>query len=463
MEVNLIFGPPGTGKTTRLLKVLEDELQKVGDVNKIAYVTFTKEGAEQGAKRSQEIHGQSRNSVQYFRTLHSLAFRELGLSRNDVIDKRDYKLFSEKLGMHFTGYYTEDLKHTDDKYLFFDILHRNNPKTAQLYLYDMDSHKLQYVRTNYKKFKEYYKILDYTDMIERFNVANKAIPVEVAIVDEAQDLTTLQWRMVWTAFRNCKRIYIAGDDDQAIYEWSGADVKYFLDLDGNVEILNKSYRLPSMVLNFSKNITRLIDKRVAKEYESTGRVGGVYHIRSLEELDFKTDKTWMILSRNRYFLKQLSEELQDKGLIYELNGELSISKKEVDLINTYEKCRKSGSSTEYELFKLQKHLKNGWTFNEPWFYSFDWEVDRINYIRNVIASKQSIDKCNIKIGTIHSVKGGEADNVVLLLSVTKQVYSNIVNNPDSEHRVFYVGATRAKENLYLLHNDYAYQYKIYEE
>ena len=47
------------------------------------------------------------------------------------------------------------------------------------------------------------------------------------MVDEAQDLTPLQWDMVVKIAKGVDRVYIAGDDDQAIYEWNGADVKHF--------------------------------------------------------------------------------------------------------------------------------------------------------------------------------------------------------------------------------------------
>ena len=41
-----------------------------------------------------------------------------------------------------------------------------------------------------------------------------------------------------------KRIYIAGDDDQAIFNWAGARSEYLLNREGNRIILDKSYRLP---------------------------------------------------------------------------------------------------------------------------------------------------------------------------------------------------------------------------
>ena len=54
-----------------------------------------------------------------------------------------------------------------------------------------------------------------------------------------------------------------------------------------------------------------------------------------------------------------------------------------------------------------------------------------------------------------SVKGGEEDNVVLLTDLTQNTLKSYRKNPDDETRLFYVGATRAKENLHIIRpNDY---------
>ena len=61
-------------------------------------------------------------------------------------------------------------------------------------------------------------------MVQRYITNGLVIPFKVLMVDEAQDLTPLQWDMVVKIAKHVDRVYIAGDDDQAIYEWNGADV-----------------------------------------------------------------------------------------------------------------------------------------------------------------------------------------------------------------------------------------------
>ena len=459
MEIEVIYGPPGTGKTTELLNILAKEIEDV-PLNKIAYVSYTKEGAEQGKNRAAKQLNTRIDDLPYFRTLHSMAFRELKLKRGDVIGKDDYRLFSETVGMKFTGYYTEDFYNNDDRYLFYDILYRNSPTTAERYLEGLDPDILRFVRQNYKRYKKHYNIFDYTDMIEQFNIQDKSVPVDVAFVDEAQDLTTLQWAMIWKAFRNCKRIYIAGDDDQAIYEWSGADVAYFLRIAGdNFRVLNHSYRLPSAILEYAKKISSHISKRVSKEYEGTKEEGNVYRITSIEELPIDNKESWMILSRNRCFLRNIMEMLQSNGYVYTYKRKPSIDPVRMKAINAYEKVRKS-PYVENKYLRMYLRFLKVVSYKEPWYNNFNWDVDEITYYRTVIGHHRHTEDITIYIDTIHSVKGAEADNVVILPDITKQVYENLEQNPDSEHRVFYVGVTRARHNLYIVDSGSRYEYPL---
>ena len=54
----------------------------------------------------------------------------------------------------------------------------------------------------------------------------------------------------------------------------------------------------------------------------------------------------------------------------------------------------------------------------------------------------------IRVSTIHRAKGGEADNVALLLDSTKACVES--EDQDAEKRVWYVGATRAKKELHII-------------
>ena len=56
----------------------------------------------------------------------------------------------------------------------------------------------------------------------------------------------------------------------------------------------------------------------------------------------------------------------------------------------------------------------------------------------------------IKISTIHGVKGGEADHVLILTDIAPRTYREMHSLPDDEIRVFYVAVTRAKKSLHIV-------------
>ena len=61
-------------------------------------------------------------------------------------------------------------------------------------------------------------------------------------------------------------------------------------------------------------------------------------------------------------------------------------------------------------------------------------------------------KPRIRISTIHRAKGAQSDNVCLMTDVSKRSNSRwTASEQDDEARVFYVGLTRAKETLHLIH------------
>jgi superfamily I DNA/RNA helicase len=69
--------------------------------------------------------------------------------------------------------------------------------------------------------------LDFTDMIQKFIEEGVAPKLKVLMVDESQDLTPLQWDLIMKLAENADRLYLAGDDDQAIYELEWCRRRFF--------------------------------------------------------------------------------------------------------------------------------------------------------------------------------------------------------------------------------------------
>jgi superfamily I DNA/RNA helicase len=150
------------------------------------------------------------------------------------------------------------------------------------------------------------------------------------------------------------------------------------------------------------------------------------------------------------------------GLPYYYKDKFSVNKKDVAAINTFEKIRKTRQMSETEEMTIKRYVdEDKIDLKLPWFMNFEMENDLMMYYRDLIKNGHDINNKNLMINTIHGVKGGEADNVVIKLDFTKSVRENFENNPDSELRCLYVACTRAKKNLHIVFSNSKNGYDSY--
>ena len=78
----------------------------------------------------------------------------------------------------------------------------------------------------------------------------------------------------------------------------------------------------------------------------------------------------------------------------------------------------------------------------------------VTYIRGMLENDETLNEpARIWLSTIHAIKGGEENNVVLSLHQGDKIQKAIKRSKDKadeEHRVWYVAITRARNNLYKL-------------
>jgi superfamily I DNA/RNA helicase len=170
----------------------------------------------------------------------------------------------------------------------------------------------KYINTikSYEEFKQQHRV-DFTDMIERYIEVATPPNFKLLIIDEAQDLTPLQWKFVYKLAEAAERVYVAGDDDQAIYEWNGALVKIFQEFPGRKVVLKYSHRLNKQIHSFAKLIRTKIKNTEEKEFNCGLGEGNVMLFKKFQEIPFHafTGK-WYILARIRECVKELTDEAQ---------------------------------------------------------------------------------------------------------------------------------------------------------
>ena len=102
-NLNVIIGPPGTGKTTKLLSLVESHLNSGVLPQHIGYLAFTRKAAEEAKERAYEKFKYDEKDLPYFRTIHSLCFKQLGLRRGDVMTHSHYRELGDMLGLEVQG------------------------------------------------------------------------------------------------------------------------------------------------------------------------------------------------------------------------------------------------------------------------------------------------------------------------------------------------------------------------
>ena len=484
---NIVLGPPGTGKTTYLLNKVETYLNSGVKPEKLGYVAFTKKAANEALTRAIEKFGYDTQELTYFRTLHSLCYHWLGLTRGDVMDRGNLREFSktvgERINSAWDGENLMSLKSKGDTMLFLENISRNRCVGFREQWNLADSglswiHFEWFVK-NYRSYKTSNFLIDYTDMLEMFLLSPNVPKLDVLIVDEAQDLSALQWRCIQKLSENVENVYIAGDDDQAIYRWAGADVEHFIDLQGRVTYLNQSYRVPRKVHDVALGVVKRIGSRKEKVWEPRTEEGTVSYHTSFEHVD--TSKgDWLFLARNNYLLNAVEDHLKVNGRVYQKGNKSSVSENLINAIRDWETLRKGGRIEAARVRKIYGYMKvgrgvkkgyktlktvrddlsltmpqlkadHGLLMDNIWHECFDLIGNtQREYVISCLRHGEKLLSSKIKLNTIHAAKGGECDNVVLLTDLATKTWDELYKNPDNECRAFYVGVTRTKQNLHLV-------------
>ena len=488
MNVRKVFGPPGSGKTTFLLNVVELELNNDVPAQKIGYFAFTRKAANEAKERAlaKFPHLNSETDFPWFRTLHSLAYRCLGVTSKDIMKPEHYRDFAKQAGLEIavdSG--EEDFIVRADNPILNEIniarirgedlrTHYNRSKM------DIEWFHFEYVERAYRHYKNAHGLIDFTDMLELVLQEPERLPtLDVLIIDESQDLSRLQWDLVSELCKRSKRAFLAGDDDQAVYTWAGADVKSFLDFEGEITVLDQSYRVPAKVHALAGEIVKRIRKRQPKVWNPRDYDGQVQYYNAFESVDISQGE-WLVMASTNYMLNDMHDWIKSQGLLFERQGQRSISETILTAVLGWESLRKGKeipfqiARTVYKYLgtefvkKGHKTLKDadperlyslatlekdhGLLTNVIWHEALTkiGEEKRDYIIALLRRGTRITGKIPIKLSTIHGAKGGEADNVLLLTDLSPKFAKDYEKNADDIHRLFYVGITRARQSLHIV-------------
>ena len=184
------------------------------------------------------------------------------------------------------------------------------------------------------------------------------------------------------------------------------------------------------------------------------------------------------MARTKHMLKEVENTLYRKGLYYESKHKRGYEKDLQEAVIDWEHLRKGQPINFKQLEKISRYMSNenfdkqklkgmakeslydigtlkeyySLNTDNEWYKAFDNAgEEKIQYLRKMRKNGEKLnEKPRIELSTIHAAKGGESQNVVLLTDLTKTTMNTYEKNPDDENRLFYVGATRTKENLHII-------------
>jgi DNA helicase-2/ATP-dependent DNA helicase PcrA len=564
--VTRLFGGPGSGKTTALLDRVEDLLEDDDvEMRDILVVSYTRAAAaevrERLAERLDENPRALRGNVS---TMHAKAYDLLNLSRGDVVGESEKEAFCEDYGIPYEDEYASGSRRTarsttlgnkiiaTSQWLqrtrrevadWYDIPFQWNDEEVRLPPEIDENAQVgnKYTPTwpsgddrvdipeairGWRAYKGEEGLVGFADMLER--VADRSLlpNVDHLVIDEFQDITQLQYAVYDEWKPHMETVFIAGDDDQVVYAWQGADPKLLLEEEGEDVILDTSHRLPSEVLEVVQQEVQHITERQEKNLRPRTEGGTVEAVESPSMLDLvrnvrgtiesTDDETAMVLFRARYQLFEFVEEFIDEGIPFTaLTDQRLWTDRLTDYVRAVEALDDDAPVDGLQAKRLADMLQDSAfgtgdrstmrdaidereeaeDVEDITTLEFDPEFVQehapfvpqppaaADMLRKVTRlQRQSVeayfggeyggmDPERVRVGTIHSAKGREADHVFVDTDLTEKVVEQMAASvgddlpeglefpkrggtvpylTDNERRVFYVGMSRARKRLVLL-------------
>ena len=515
-EVIKIFGGPGTGKTTTMVgntdidnfEGILEHMFKEKSPEQVMLIAYTRAAADEAKGRLVELTDVTNSKAdERITTIHSMAMRFNNLKPTDIVEIRwnnDKKDFCDEVGLEFDASGGKDdesemLSEPDDEgHLFFRIHSwlKSKLKSPSEYMdcplgpeWPYEKERFVHIAEEWEKYKAQKGIWEFDDAILESVNNEDTVDTEYLFVDEVQDLYPLQQAFLDNQFGHVKRIFLAGDDDQTIYEWAGAKPEYFLDMEGNVVdkmpelwedktgywedegvyILDQSWRMPNEILELAKMCIDKVGERQEKQikpHHEGGQFIPLLDPSPQEVMNLINPEDTMILFRAKYHMNNFGKELIKAGIPYKdrfktwkddvvkLRDGLAALKNEkrtmpgshaARIIEELPSAALNNDVNKEMLvdrFAAESEVPTAQVvgstrYNRPtdqhtlqrWcreFVTDDMHYYRSQAVRrNLLMDNERLTPHGVRLRTIHGSKGREADTVILSTDTTQSVMDNM--------------------------------------
>jgi len=502
ISVGKVTGPPGCGKTTEIMRLITAACKKY-DSDKIGAVSFTNAAVEEIKARIFTVLDakDKKQTAKNVRTLHSHCFRQLGLNKDNMAEQKfkdfckDFPQFA--FDMYKSGKDDDIQQWQQHKYDNEKLFSRIQLMRNRLIPKDDWDPMAREMYEAWDIWMSANNLTDFTGMLEK-TLEERLMPdIDILFVDEAQDLTPLQYEITKMWSRDTVHTTYAGDSDQAIFRFAGAVPERFIELEaGWKKHLDQSYRVSPAVHEYARRVAGNIGNRENTVFKPCLKYGEG-QVLDQTEPDFDLEGEHMIICRCNYQLEKWIKILiklnlpwhnpyrfQDKAWnpcdtaswIAAKTYQALMQGKEITGRSFKKMIKAVKAKDNLEHGKKNEIIKWSEAETERTVDLFDLkglgltdefingkkEIDKILKLqgRSVPILKHMLDmeedagkKPRFIVGTIHSVKGGEADHVWIDTELPPLILSEIqkdVRASYDEARVAYVAVTRARKTVGLL-------------
>lgn len=283
----LILAGPGSGKTTTLTGRFVHLMQQGVDCKRILALTFTKKAADEMKARIGQALDLASTSDLTVATFHGFAFRQLRRNPQLAFLPENFQLWDTPQQRHVFNsrkmWWNEE---TDILDIIAGAKERLLDAERFAAVIDQNDEVLVNAVPFFRVYEEALQIagaIDFADMVPLLVRAIDKHPGYGAVltgaydhllVDEYQDVNPGQVELIDRFVRANVALWAVGDDDQTLYAFRAADVRFILDFPqkyraAQVHILDRNYRSAQSIVEAAKRLIAHSRARRHKDYQST--------------------------------------------------------------------------------------------------------------------------------------------------------------------------------------------------
>lgn len=320
----------------------------------IGFTSFTRAARAEASARASAMWGVPPESLEadgWFKTVHSIAHRQLGIRKGQIIDrsKESVQWLAEVLNVRVHTIIDDDSGHctyggdkTTAEALNVWSVSRSRleplcdtiARRRRLGEGNLDFGSISRVVAQYEAAKRLHDKVDFTDLLARFGGirfttegVEDATPegkdpegVLVWVFDEHQDASALVNACCWRLANSpgVEWVYLAGDPEQSIFSFMGSDAGHFLEWPADKEkVMPQSWRCPPAVHKLGETALRrkrrgYVDRGIQPASHDGTVVRGLQMEQAVSLID-PTEDT-LVLARCHYLVEKYEAELAKKKI-----------------------------------------------------------------------------------------------------------------------------------------------------